>query len=117
MYSFVLRGYDELAYEGTVIKVVKNGSTVMATLEINQPIGPLAYARSGDVTIGANMSGLIVSRKAVSTVSGQTGLWLYDVPGGTFVPIEILTYRSDGTVLFMPLVEGVLSQGAQVLIK
>ena len=117
VYSFVLRGYDELAYEGTVIKVVKNGSTVMATLEINQPIGPLAYARSGDVTIGANMNGLIVSRKAVSTVSGQTGLWLYDVPGGTFVPIEILTYRSDGTVLFTPLVEGVLSQGAQVLIK
>ena len=89
----------------------------MAVLEVTQPIGSLFYARSGSVTIGANMNGMLVSRKALGTLSGQTGVWLYDVPGGTFVPVEVLAYRKDGTVLFTPLVDGVLTYGSQVLIK
>lgn len=116
-YSFIVNGFDEMVYEGVVTKVLKNGTTVMAVLEVNQPIGSLAYTRSGEVTIGANMNGLKVSRKALATVSGQTGVWLYDVPGGTFVPVEVLTYQSDGSVLFTPLVDGVLTEGTQVLIK
>ena len=116
-YSFKVNGYDELVYDGTVVKVTKNGATVMAVLEVTQPIGSLFYARSGSVTIGANMNGMLVSRKALGTLSGQTGVWLYDVPGGTFVPVEVLAYRSDGTVLFTPLVDGVLTYGSQVLIK
>lgn len=116
-YSFRVEGYNELVYMGKVIKVTKSGSRVMATLEVNDPIGALLYARSGNVTIGTDMSGLAVNKKALATVSGQTGVWLYDVPGGTFVPVEVLTYKKDGTVLFVPLVDGVLNAGAQVLIK
>ncbi len=117
IYSFRMDGYNELVYTGKVIKVTKSGSKVMATLEVTEPIGSLLYTRSGKVSIGTDMSGLIVSRKAVATVNGQTGVWLYDVPGGTFIPVEVLTYKNDGTALFMPLVDGVLSPGTQVLIK
>lgn len=116
-YSFRVDGYNELVCTGKVIKVTKSGSKVMATLEVNEPIGSLLYTRSGKVNIGTDMRGLSVSKKALATVSGQTGVWLYDVPGGTFIPVEVLTYKKDGTVLFMPLVDGVLTPGTQVLIK
>ena len=116
-YSFVVDGYDELLYEGTVIRVPKEGSTVMALLEVNQPIGSLMYARKGSVSIGADMSGLIVSKRAIDTQSGQKGVWKYDVPGGTFIAVDVLTDRGDGSVLIMPLTDGVLSSGDQILIK
>ena len=98
-------------------RVQKDGSTCMAVLEVNQPIGSLMYLRTGSASIGANMSGLIVDKKAVDTQSGRKGLWKYDVPGGTFIDIEVLADRNDGTVLFVPLTDGVLSTGDQVLIK
>ena len=116
-YSFTVNGYDELTYEGTVIRVPKEGTTVMAVLEVNQPIGPLVYLRSGNASIGADMSGYIVSKKAIDTQSGQRGVWKYDVPGGTFVAVEVLADRGDGTVLIMPLTDGVLTSGDQLLIK
>ena len=116
-YSFIVTGFEDTVYTGTVIKVAKDGENVLATVEVTQPIGSLLYTRTGSVSIGANMSGLLVSKKAIDTVSGQTGVWVYDVPGGTFVPVEVLTYRDDGTALFTPLVDGVISAGSQVLIK
>lgn len=116
-YSFRMDGYSDLMYTGTVVKVTKSGSRVMATLEVTDPISSLVYARSGSVVIGADMSGLSVSKKALSNQNGQTGVWLYDVPGGTFIPVEVLTTKKDGTVLFIPLVDGVLKAGAQVLVK
>ena len=116
-YSFTVDGYDELLYEGTVIRVPKEGSTVMAVLEVNQPIGSLIYLRSGDASIGADMQGLLVDKDAIDTQSGQKGVWKYDVPGGTFVAVEVLADRGDGMVLIMPLTDGVLSSGDQLLIK
>ncbi|MBQ6646273.1 MAG: hypothetical protein IJM56_06290 [Clostridia bacterium] len=116
-YSFVVDGYDELAYEGTVIRVPKEGTTVMAVLEVNQPIGSLIYLRSGSASIGADMNGYIVSKAAIDTQSGQKGVWKYDVPGGTFVAVEVLADRGDGYVLIMPLTDGVLTSGDQLLIK
>ena len=116
-YSFVVNGYDDLIDEGTVIRVPKEGSTVMAVLEVNQPISSLIYLRSGSASIGADMNGYIVSKDAIDTQSGQRGVWKYDVPGGTFVAVEVLADRGDGTVLVMPLTDGVLSSGDQLLIK
>ena len=116
-YSFVVNGYDDLIYEGTVIRVPKEGTTVMAVLEVNQPIGSLIYLRSGSASIGADMNGYIVSKDAIDTQSGQKGVWKYDVPGGTFVAVEVLADRGDGSVLVMPLTDGVLSSGDQLLIK
>ncbi|MBR4236006.1 MAG: hypothetical protein IKR85_08090 [Clostridia bacterium] len=115
VYQFTVAGFDEIMYDGEIINVAKNGKTVMAVLEVSKPIGSLLYTRTGTASIGANMSGLLVSKKALVTVSGQTGVWRYDVPGETFVPVEVLAYRSDGTVLIQPL--GELSSGSQVLIK
>ena len=115
-YSFVVEGYEDVYYEGTVKSDKRDGSTVMAVLEVNQDIGSLMYLRCGNVSIGANVNGLIVPKKAIDTQSGQKGVWKYDVPGGTFVAVEILADRGDGTVLISPL-EGTLTSGDQVLIK
>ena len=116
VYNFQLEGFEDLVYSGTVIRVQKTGSTVMAQLEVTDPVGPLIYQRAGNVVLGTNLSGLLVPSRAVSQMNGQSGVWLYDVPGGTFVPVEVL--NDDGkNALILPLVEGVISAGSRVLIK
>ena len=35
-----------------------------------------------------------VASRALYEQNGQMGVWLYDVPGGTFVPVEVLA--NDG---------------------
>ena len=116
LYNFQLEGYEDLVYSGTVIRVQKTGSTVMAQLEVTDPIGPLIYQRAGNVVLGTNLSGLLVPSRAVSQMNGQSGVWLYDVPGGTFVPVDVL--NNDGkNALILPLVEGVIGAGSRVLIK
>lgn len=116
LYNFQLEGYEDLVYSGTVIRVQKTGSTVMAQLEVTDPIGPLIYQRAGNVVLGTNLSGLLVPSRAVSQMNGQSGVWLYDVAGGTFVPVDVL--NNDGkNALILPLVEGVIGAGSRVLIK
>ena len=115
LYNFQLEGYEDLVYSGTVIRVQKTGSTVMAQLEVTDPIGPLIYQRAGNVVLGTNLSGLLVPSRAVSQMNGQSGVWLYDVPGGTFVPVEVLS--TDGDIaLIQATVDGVLQPGQRVLI-
>ncbi len=115
-YSFQISGYEDLVYSGTVVRVQKTGDTVMTQIEVADPIGPLIYCRSGDAVLGTNISGLSVPARAIDKINGQTGVWLYDVPGGTFVEVEVLS--NDGkTAIILPLREGVLSQGLRVLIK
>ena len=115
-YSFQMVGFEDLLYTGTVKSVQKMGDSVMAQLDITDPIGPLMYQRSGKAAIGANLSGLRVPTKAIIKQNGQTGVLLYDVPGGTFIPVEVLSEDKNET-LIMPLVEGVISGGSRVLIK
>ncbi|MBQ4620515.1 MAG: hypothetical protein IJB25_11660 [Clostridia bacterium] len=115
-YSFQMMGFEDLLYTGTVKSVQKMGDSVMAQLDITDPIGPLMYQRSGKAAIGANLSGLRVPTKAIIKQNGQTGVLLYDVPGGTFIPVEVLSEDKNET-LIMPLVEGVISGGSRVLIK
>jgi len=44
------------------------------------------------------------------------GVWLYDVPGGTFIPVVVLS--NDGkNALIQPLVDGAIDVGQRVLIK
>ncbi len=115
-YSFQMVGFEDLLYTGTVKSVQKMGDSVMAQLDITDPIGPLMYQRSGKAAIGANLSGLRVPTKAIIKQNGQTGVLLYDVPGGTFIPVEVLS-EDKNEALIMPLVEGVISGGSRVLIK
>ena len=116
LYNFQLEGYEDLVYSGTVIRVQKTGSTVMAQLEVTDPIGPLIYQRAGNVVLGTNLSGLLVPSRAVSQMNGQSGVWLYDVPGGTFVQVDDLNNEGKNA-LILPLVEGVIGAGSRVLIK
>jgi len=115
-YYLQLEGFEDLSYAATVSSVQKASGTVLAIFEINQPIGPLMYQRTGRATLSISLSSLAVRNHALYNQEGQIGIWLYDVPGGTFVPVEVLSTQGDIS-LIQPLVEGALQPGQRVLIK
>ena len=115
-YFLQLEGFEDLSYAATVTNVQKSSGTVLAIFEINQPIGPLLYQRSGKATLSISLSSLAVRSRALYNQNGQIGIWLYDVPGGTFVPVEVLKTEGDIS-LIQPAVDGSLQPGQRVLIK
>lgn len=115
-YFLQLEGFEDLSYSATVTSVQKSSGTVLAIFEINQPIGPLMYQRTGRAILSISLSSLAVRNHALYNQEGQIGIWLYDVPGGTFVPVEVLSTQGDIS-LIQPLVEGALQPGQRVLIK
>jgi len=115
-YFLQLEGYDDLCYTAAVTSVLKENGNILAIFEINDPMGPLIYKRTGKAQFSITLTGLSVDSKALYEQQGQIGVWLYDVPGGTFVPVEVL--HDDGDIaMIQPLVEGVLQLGQTVLIK
>ena len=115
-YFLQIEGFEDLNFSALVTSVQKNDEGVLAILEINQPIGPLLYQRTGKATLNTTLASLAVRTRALDDHEGQTGVWLYDVPGGTFVPVEVLSTQ-DGVCLIQPLVEGSLQPGQRILIK
>lgn len=115
-YFLQLEGFEDLSYAATVTSVQKSSGTVLAVFEINEPIGPLLYQRTGRATLSISLSSLAVRNHALYNQEGQIGIWLYDVPGGTFVPVEVLSTQGDIS-LIQPVVEGALQPGQRVLIK
>jgi len=115
-YFLQLEGYDDLCYTAAVTSVLKESGNILAVFEINDPMGPLIYRRTGKAQFSITLTGLSVDSRALYDQQGQLGVWLYDVPGGTFVPVEIL--HDDGDIaMIQPLVDGVLQLGQTVLIK
>lgn len=115
-YYLQMQGYEDLAFTASVTSVQKESGTLLAVFEINDPIGPLIYQRTGKAMLNITISGLSVTSKAIYEQNGQKGVWLYDVPGGTFIPVEVLS--DDGSnALIQPLVEGAIDVGQRVLIK
>lgn len=115
-YFMQLVGFDDLIFTASVYSVQKEGDTTLAVFEIKDPIGPLIYRRSGKAQFNIELTGLSVRVEALYNQNGQMGVWLYDVPGGTFVPVEVLS--TDGTIaMIQPLVDGALQLGQTVLIK
>ena len=115
-YYLQIQGYEDLAFTASVTSVQKGAGTLLAVFEIDNPIGPLIYQRTGKAILSITISGLSVTTKALTEQNGQMGVWLYDVPGGTFIPVEVLS--NDGrNALIQPLVEGALDVGQRVLIK
>lgn len=115
-YYLQMQGFEDLAFTASVTSVQKESGTLLAVFEINDPIGPLIYQRTGKAMLSITISGLSVTSKAIHEQNGQTGVWLYDVPGGTFIPVEVLS--DDGSnALIQPLVEGSIDVGQRVLIK
>jgi len=115
-YYLQMKGFEDLAYNAKVTSVQKENNTVLAVFEINDPIGPLIYQRTGKAIMSTTFSGLSVTAEAIDVQNGQTGVWLYDVPGGTFVAVEVLSTDGDNA-LIQPLVENALGVGQRVLIK
>lgn len=115
-YYLQFEGFEDLSYTATVTGVQKSSGTVLAIFEINQPIGPLIYQRTGKAKISISLSSLAVHVRALYNQNGEIGIWVYDVPGGTFVPVEVLS--TDGDVaLIQPTVDNALQPGQRVLIK
>ncbi len=115
-YYLTIEGYEDLTYSAVVTNVQKSGGNVLAILEIDEPIGSLLYQRSGKITLSTSVTALAVREHALYTEGGQLGVWLYDTPGGTFVPVEVL-YTDGETYLIQPLVDGALELGQRLLIK
>lgn len=115
-YFLQMEGYDDLSYTATVTSVLKENGNVLAVFKVDDPMGALIYKRTGKAQFSITLTGLSVDSKALYDQQGQIGVWLYDVPGGTFVPVEVL--HDDGDIaMIQPLVDGVLQLGQKVLIK
>ena len=93
------------------------GSRAMFTCTSTGITRPAAtHRRSGRAQFSITLTGLSVRADALYNENGQMGVWVYDVPGGTFVPVEVLS-TSGSISMIQPLVDGALSLGQQVLIK
>lgn len=115
-YSMQFEGFEDLTFTARVTTVSQSEGSVLAVFRIDSPIGPLIYQRQARARVSITFTGLSVSAKAIYQQNGQTGVWLYDVPGGTFVPVTVLS--SDGSAaLIVPQTDGALSIGQRVLIK
>ena len=115
-YTLQLEGFEDLSFTAFVTSVQKESGTILAIFQINDPIGSLLYQRTGRARLTATISGLSVSSKALSEENGQLGVWLIDLGGETFVPVEVLS--SDGRdALIQPLVDGALGIGQRVRVK
>ena len=115
-YFMQLEGFDDLSFTAAVYSVQKENGATLAVFEINDPIGPLIYQRTGKAQFSITLTGLSVRADALYNQNGQMGVWVYDVPGGTFVPVEVLS--TDGNIaMIQPLVENALQLGQSILIK
>ena len=115
-YFIQMEGFDDLTYTASVYSVQKENDSTLAVFEVRDPIGPLIYRRSGKALFSITLTGLSVRVEALYNENGQMGVWVYDVPGGTFVPVEVLS--TDGAIaMIQPMVEGALQLGQTVLIK
>lgn len=115
-YYMQMVGFDDLMFSAAVSAVQKESGVTLAIFEINDPIGPLIYQRAGKAQFSITLTGLSVRTEALYDQNGQMGVWVYDVPGGTFVPVEVLS--TDGNIaMIQPLVEDTLQLGQTVLIK
>ena len=115
-YYLQLEGFDDLSFTASVFSVQKDNETTLAVFQIDDPMGPAIYCRRGRANLSITLTGLSVRTEALYNENGQMGVWVYDVPGGTFVPVEVLS--TDGNIaMIQPMVEGSLQLGQTVLIK
>jgi len=115
-YYLQFEGFEDLGFTATVSTVSQRDNRVLAVFSIDSPMGALIYQRTGNAKVSITHTGISVSTEAIYEDNGKTGVWLYDVPGGTFVPVTVLLTDGD-TALIQPEVDGALSAGQRVLIK
>lgn len=115
-YYMMMEGFDDLAFNAAVTSVQKDSGITLAVFEVDNPMGPLIYRRTGRAQFSITLQGLAVRAEALYNDNGQMGVWVYDVPGGTFVPVEVLSTNGN-IAMIQPLVDGALTLGQTVLIK
>ncbi|MBQ8972241.1 MAG: hypothetical protein IJ074_04100 [Clostridia bacterium] len=115
-YYVQFNGFEDLSFVAQASSVQKADGMVLAIFEIDAPIGPLIYQRACKVNLSRSLSSLAVRESALYNQEGQLGVWLNDIPGGTFVPVDVL-YREGGVAYIQPIVEGAISSGQRILIK
>jgi len=115
IFTVQFEGFEGNAFTGKVVRMLKASGEVMAQLEMDSALGPLINKRAGKAMIGINLTGLSVPVKAITMVNGQPGVTVSDVPGGTFVPVEVLSSDSQNAII-QPLVEGTLAIGWRVIL-
>ena len=115
-YYMMLEGFEDLSFSAAVTSVQKDSGVTLAVFQVNDPVGPLIYRRTGRAQFSITLTGLSVRTEALYNDNGQMGVWVYDVPGGTFVPVEVLS-TSGRIAMIQPVLEGSLELGQQVLIK
>ena len=115
-YYMMMEGFDDLTFNAAVTSVQKDNGITLAVFEINNPMGPLIYRRTGRAQFSITLQGLAVRTEALYNDNGQMGVWVYDMPGGTFVPVEVLSTNGN-IAMIQPLVDGSLELGQTVLIK
>ena len=115
-YYMMMEGFDDLAFNAAVTSVQKDSGITLAVFEVDNPMGPLIYRRTGRAQFSITLQGLAVRTEALYNDNGQMGVWVYDVPGGTFVPVEVLSTNGN-IAMIQPLVDGSLTLGQTVLIK
>ena len=113
---FQMEGFEDVVYNATVVSSVKSGSTVMTLLQIDDPMGPMLNQRCGSATISAEMTGLKVPQGAIYRENGQTGVYVYDGAGGTFIPVIVLSMDPDGALIRTEY-ESALYVGSYVRVK
>ena len=115
-YYMMMEGMEDLSFTAAVTSVQKDNGVTLAVFEVHDPIGPMIYKRTGRAQFSITLTGLAVRTDALYNDNGQMGVWVYDVPGGTFVPVEVLS--TNGRIsMIQPLVDGALEMGQTVLIK
>ena len=115
-YYMMIEGYDDLSFTAAVTSVQKENGVTLAVFEVKDPLGPLIYRRTGRAQFSITLQGLAVRTEALYNDNGQMGVWVYDVPGGTFVPVEVLS-TSGSLSMIQPVVEGALQLGQTILVK
>ena len=115
-YYMMMEGFDDLSFTAAVTSVQKENGVTLAVFRISDPIGPLIYRRTGRAQFSITLQGLAVRTEALYNDSGQMGVWVYDVPGGTFVPVEVLSTNGSLSMI-QPVVDGSLQLGQTILIK
>ena len=115
-YYLQIEGFEDMSFTAMVTSVQKENNSLLAVFEINDPMGALIYQRTGKAMISTTLQGLSVVSDAICVENGQTGVLLYDIPGGTFVPVEVLS-NDNKMALIQPLAENAIGVGDRVLIK
>lgn len=103
--------YGDLSVDATVRQV----STDLVQLQVNDDIGELINQRVVGATIGSKTSGLIVPKAAIIQQGSDIGVYVISGEQRVFVPVTVLA--GDDEKLVEPKVAGALTENMRVVLQ